>query len=190
MEVKKMSDEEGQQYAVEKTTQTVKRIGRQGTQQTQQGMPLSTIAYGIANFLGNMEKMSSHYNGCNNNNGNGNGQAGQSEVGQGIGYRMGKDMSEMMFVAVTEVIKRYPNSLSTLVRFLPEGMRPYATEIIDMYKNEPWDKTVEFVSRLLKAKGKDAATGQYRTTIDVAKELAGDMLQEKFVEKMFGGFRS
>jgi hypothetical protein len=145
--------------------------------QSQQGMPLSEIAHGVANLLGNMEKMSSGYNG----NGN-------SQANQGLGYRMGKDMSEMLFVGVTEVIKRYPTSLSSLVGFLPEQMRPFATEIIDMYKNEPWDKTVEFMSRLLKAKGKDTS-GEYRKTIDVAKEIAGDMLQEKLVEKIFGGLR-
>ena len=172
-----------QEYALGKKEMEKKKIA-QVTQVTssKQAMPLSTVAYGVASLLDNMEKMTSRYNGNSNGENTGNNGNGKENGG----YRIGRDIVEAGVVAVTEIMKRYPTSTQTLVGFLPEEMRPFASEIVDMYKDEPWDRTIEFVTRMLRAKGKDDKTGEYRKTIDVAKDIAGEMLQEKFLEKIFG----
>jgi len=81
--------------------------------------------------------------------------------------------------------RKYESKQSIVLEFFPKPYKPVVEAIIEKYKKEPWDVTVDFVSGLVKEIGKDKEKGIYRPTEDVVKSTAKKFLIGNLVKEIF-----
>jgi|GEM_PF-2659700 hypothetical protein len=72
-----------------------------------------------------------------------------------------------------------------ILDFFPKPYRPVVEAIIEKYKKEPWDVTVDFISGLIKELGKDKEKGVYRPTEEVVKSTFKKLVVSSLVKELF-----
>jgi hypothetical protein len=72
-----------------------------------------------------------------------------------------------------------------ILDFFPKPYRPVVEAIIEKYKKEPWDVTVDFISGLIKELGKDKEKGIYRPTEEVIKSTFKKWVISSLFKELF-----
>lgn len=95
-----------------------------------------------------------------------------------------EELLKVSLYLISEVRKNGSNQ-NILLDLFPKAYRPVAEAIIEKYKKEPWDVTVDFISSLVKEFGKDREKGVYRPTEEVLRSavkkfIAGNLLKDLF----------
>ncbi len=93
---------------------------------------------------------------------------------------------ELLKVGLYLLSEARNNELKNLILdFFPKPYRPVADAIIEKYKKEPWDVTVDFISSVIKELGRDKEKGVYRSTEEVVKSTFKKLVVSSLVKELF-----